>query len=97
MIVVGSDAPGTGGVAGGLLTELDHVGIAVRDLDNAVDYYASAFGATVAHREIIESDGVEEALLSTARNPYLDTRGVYTPLDGYGIVDAAAALHHRST
>lgn len=45
----------------------------------------------------LDADGVEEALLSTARNPYLDTRGVYTPLDGYGIVDAAAALHHRST
>ncbi|HTZ08822.1 MAG TPA: VOC family protein, partial [Acidimicrobiales bacterium] len=49
-----------------LLTELDHVGIAVRDLDAAVAYYRDTFGATVAHRERIERDGVEEALLAVA-------------------------------
>ncbi len=49
-----------------LLTEIDHVAIAVRDLDAAIDYYAKAFGATVAHREIVESDGVEEALIKVA-------------------------------
>ena len=50
----------------GLLTEIDHVAIAVRDLDAAIKYYADAFGATVAHREIVESDGVEEALIKVA-------------------------------
>ena len=50
----------------GLLTEIDHVAIAVRDLDAAVDYYQRAFGATVAHREVVESDGVEEALVKVA-------------------------------
>ena len=49
-----------------LLTEIDHVAIAVRDLDAAIDYYARAFGATVDHREVVESDGVEEALLRVA-------------------------------
>ncbi len=49
-----------------LLTEIDHVAIAVHDLDAAVDYYERAFGATVAHRETVESDGVEEALLKVA-------------------------------
>ena len=49
-----------------LLTEIDHVAIAVRDLEAAIDYYERAFGATVAHREIVESDGVEEALLKVA-------------------------------
>ena len=49
-----------------LLTEIDHVAIAVRDLDAAVDYYQRAFGATVDHREVVESDGVEEALLKVA-------------------------------
>ena len=49
-----------------LLTEIDHVAIAVNDLDAAVAYYAEAFGATVAHREVVESDGVEEALLKVA-------------------------------
>ncbi len=49
-----------------LLTEIDHVAIAVRDLEAAIDYYERAFGATVAHREVVESDGVEEALLKVA-------------------------------
>ena len=48
------------------LTEIDHVGIAVRDLDAAVKWYQDMFGATVAHRERIESDGVEEALIKVA-------------------------------
>jgi methylmalonyl-CoA/ethylmalonyl-CoA epimerase len=49
-----------------LLTEIDHIAIAVRDLDSAIDYYRRAFGAEVDHREIVESDGVEEALLKVA-------------------------------
>jgi methylmalonyl-CoA/ethylmalonyl-CoA epimerase len=49
-----------------LLTEIDHVAIAVRDLDAAVDFYQRAFGASVAHREVVESDGVEEALVKVA-------------------------------
>ena len=51
------------GPSSGLLTAIDHVGIAVFDLDAAVARYAELFGATVAHRERIESDGVEEALI----------------------------------
>jgi len=50
----------------GKLTELDHVGIAVRDLDAVVAWYEKMFGATVAHRERIESDGVDEALIKVA-------------------------------
>ncbi|MBV9936216.1 MAG: VOC family protein, partial [Actinobacteria bacterium] len=44
----------------GKLTDIDHVGIAVRDLDATVAWYEQMFGATVAHRERIESDGVDE-------------------------------------
>ena len=51
-----------------LLTEIDHVAIAVRDLEAAIDYYQRAFGATVEHRETVESDGVEEALLRVAES-----------------------------
>ena len=49
-----------------LLTEIDHVAIAVRDLEAAIAYYAEAFGATVHHREVVDSDGVEEALVKVA-------------------------------
>ena len=51
-----------------LLTEIDHVAIAVRDLEAAIDYYGRAFGATVDHREQVDSDGVEEALLKVAES-----------------------------
>ena len=46
-----------------ILTEIDHVAIAVHDIEAAISYYQRAFGATVDHREVVESDGVEEALL----------------------------------
>ena len=49
-----------------LLIEIDHVAIAVNDLDTAIAWYAENFGATVEHREIVESDGVAEALLRVA-------------------------------
>ena len=51
-----------------LLTEIDHVAIAVKDLEAAIAYYQNAFGATVDHREVVESDGVEEALLKVAES-----------------------------
>ena len=45
------------------LDQIDHVAIAVHDLDAAIDYYQRAFGSQVGHREIVERDGVEEALI----------------------------------
>jgi methylmalonyl-CoA/ethylmalonyl-CoA epimerase len=60
---------GDAGLAGraegaGALRAIDHVGIAVRDLDAAVALYENAFGAEVVHRETVEHDGVEEVLLA---------------------------------
>ena len=51
-----------------ILTEIDHVAIAVHDIESAISYYQRAFGATVDHREVVESDGVEEALLKVAES-----------------------------
>jgi methylmalonyl-CoA/ethylmalonyl-CoA epimerase len=51
-----------------LLTEIDHIAIAVYDLEAAIAYYEEAFGAVVHHREIVESDGVEEALVKVAES-----------------------------
>jgi methylmalonyl-CoA epimerase len=53
----------TSGITGPMLTDIDHVAIAVRDLDAAIDHYRTWFGAEVDHREVVDSDGVEEALL----------------------------------
>ncbi len=51
-----------------ILTEIDHVAIAVHDIEAAISYYQRAFGATVDHREVVKSDGVEEALLKVAES-----------------------------
>lgn len=48
------------------LTEIDHVAIAVNDLEGAIRWYAEVLGAPVVHREVVASDGVEEALVQVA-------------------------------
>jgi methylmalonyl-CoA/ethylmalonyl-CoA epimerase len=93
--------------AGTGLTEIDHVAIAVRDLDAAVAWYEAALGARVAHRERIEQDGVEEALLAVADSyiqlltptrddspvaRYLERRGEGIHHVGYRVPDCATAL-----
>jgi methylmalonyl-CoA/ethylmalonyl-CoA epimerase len=43
---------------------VDHVGIAVADLDAAIDWYSSTFGLVATHTETNEEQGVREAMLS---------------------------------
>ena len=50
------------------LTEVDHVAIAVNDLNAAIKFYEEGFSAHVVHRERVESDGVEEALIKIAES-----------------------------
>ena len=47
-----------------MLTRIDHVGIAVRDLDAAIAFYERTFGLRVMHEEINEEQGVREAMLA---------------------------------
>ncbi|MBU6312522.1 MAG: methylmalonyl-CoA epimerase [Actinomycetales bacterium] len=49
---------------GPVITRIDHVGIAVADLDEAIRFYATAFGLAVVHEEINEEQGVREAMLA---------------------------------
>jgi len=89
------------------LTEVDHVAIAVRDLDAAVAWYEETFGARVAHREIVERDGVEEALLGVADSyiqlltpfredstvaKFLESKGEGIHHVGYRVADCGEAL-----
>jgi methylmalonyl-CoA/ethylmalonyl-CoA epimerase len=46
-----------------MLGRIDHVGVAVSDLDAAIALYESALEMPVAHRETVESQGVEAVLL----------------------------------
>lgn len=90
-----------------LLTEIDHVAIAVNDLEAAIAYYGATYGATVDHREVVERDGVEEALLKVAESyiqlltptrpdspvaKYLAKKGEGIHHVGYRVADCAAAL-----
>ena len=47
-----------------LFTAIDHVGVAVRDLDDAIAFYESAFGMRLAHQEVNEEQGVREAMMA---------------------------------
>ena len=47
-----------------LLLAIDHVGIAVPDLDDALEMYASTFGLHSIHEEVNEEQGVREAMLA---------------------------------
>jgi methylmalonyl-CoA/ethylmalonyl-CoA epimerase len=46
-----------------LLLAIDHVGIAVPDLDEALDFYRATFGMQLLHEETNEEQGVREAML----------------------------------
>ena len=95
-----------------MLTEIDHVAIAVFDLEAAVAWYQEVFGATVAHREVVESDGVEEALLAVADSyvqlltpvrddstvaKYLASKGEGLHHIGYRVADAPPRCSRSST
>ena len=54
------------GLPGELFTTIDHVGIAVPDLDEAIAFYAQAFGVQSVHEETNEEQGVREAMVSVA-------------------------------
>ncbi len=56
--------PPNSAAGGSLFTHIDHVGIAVPDLDEAIAFYAGAFGMAVVHQEVNEEQGVREAMLS---------------------------------
>jgi len=47
-----------------LFIAIDHVGIAVPDLDEAIAFYTTTFGMTVAHEETNEEQGVREAMVA---------------------------------
>ena len=51
------------------LLRIDHVGVAVPDLDEAIDFYQRTFGMTCVHVEVNEEQGVREAMLQVGPAP----------------------------
>lgn len=91
------------------VTRVDQIAIAVTDLDEALAFYERAFGLTPVSREVVESDGVEEAmidvggvylqLLQATRDDspiarYLARNGPGLHHVGFGVRSVAAALDH---
>jgi methylmalonyl-CoA/ethylmalonyl-CoA epimerase len=86
---------------------IDHVGVAVSDLDAAVTLYEDTFGMPVAHRETVDSQGVEAVLLDvgdghvellrplgpeTAVGKFLDKRGEGLHHVAYAVDDIDSTL-----
>src|SRR6266511_3797738 len=90
-----------------MLSRIDHVGVAVSDLDAAVALYENTFGMPLSHRETVESQGVEAVLLDvgdghvellrplspdTAVGKYLEKRGPGLHHVAYAVSDIDEVL-----
>jgi len=90
-----------------MLTEIDHVGIAVSDLEEAVEHYRRTFGLEPAHRERMDDQGVEEVLFAVGESyvqllgalghdtpvgRFLDRRGPGVHHLGYRVANVTEAL-----
>jgi methylmalonyl-CoA/ethylmalonyl-CoA epimerase len=90
-----------------IVSDVDHVGIAVRDLDAAVEHYRRTLGVEPGHRETLEVQGVEAVFLEVGRSAielmaplhpdspvgrFLDRRGEGFHHVAYRVDDLAATL-----
>lgn len=88
---------------------LDHVAIAVHDLDGAIADYERKYGVTPLHREVVETQGVEEAMLpvggsfvqllrplgpDTAVGRFLERNGEGLHHIAFAVLDLEEALAH---
>jgi methylmalonyl-CoA epimerase len=90
-----------------MFTRIDHVGVAVEDLDAAITLHEQAYGLALAHREVVEAQGVEAVLLDvgdshvellrplqpdSAVGRFLASRGPGLHHVAYRVADIEAAL-----
>jgi methylmalonyl-CoA/ethylmalonyl-CoA epimerase len=83
-----------------VLSRIDHVGIACRDLDAKIAFYESTFGLTVASIEVNEAQGVREAMLQVGKDgagssyvQLLEPLGPDTPV-GRFLERRGEGMHH---
>jgi methylmalonyl-CoA epimerase len=78
-----------------VLGRIDHIGVATDDLDGAVALYEDTLGMPVAHRETVESQGVEAVLLDVGEGhvELLRPLGPDTPIGKY-LERKGPGLHH---
>jgi methylmalonyl-CoA epimerase len=78
-----------------VFSRIDHVGVAVSELDLALELYRDRFELALAHREVVEEQGVEAVLLDTGENhiELLAPLGPDTPV-GRFLQRNGPGLHH---
>jgi methylmalonyl-CoA/ethylmalonyl-CoA epimerase len=78
-----------------VLIDVDHVGIAVEDLEAAVERYRRAFGVEPAHRERVPDQGVEEVLFRVGAS-YIQLLGALGPDTPVGrfLRERGPGIHH---
>jgi methylmalonyl-CoA/ethylmalonyl-CoA epimerase len=78
-----------------MFDRIDHVGVAVEDLDAAVAVYEGTLGMPLVHREIVEEQGVEAALLEVGDGhvELLQALRADTPI-GRFVAKRGGGLHH---
>ena len=78
-----------------MFARVDHIGVAVEDLDAAIALHVEAYGMGVAHREVIEEQGVEAVLLDVGENhvELLRPLNAETPV-GRFLSKRGPGLHH---
>jgi methylmalonyl-CoA/ethylmalonyl-CoA epimerase len=74
---------------------IDHIGVAVEDLDAAIELYEKSFEMRLAHREVVESQGVEAVLLDVGDGhvELLRALGPETAVGKY-LARKGPGLHH---
>jgi methylmalonyl-CoA/ethylmalonyl-CoA epimerase len=74
-------------LATALVTAVDHVGIAVPDLDAAIAWYHDHLGMIVLHEEVNEDQGIREAMLSVRGAPVGNAQvQLMAPLDESSVI-----------
>ena len=91
---------------------IDHIAIAVRDLDAALEEYESLYGGTALYREKVEAQGVDEAMVAIGGSyvqlleplspdspvgRFLEKRGEGLHHIAFAVADIEAAIEHLKT
>src|SRR3954454_844441 len=78
-----------------MFAQIDHVGVAVDDLDAAIALHEGTYGMALAHREVVEQQGVEAVLLDVGQShvELLAPLGPDTPV-GKFLAKRGPGLHH---
>ena len=78
-----------------MFARIDHIGVAVESIDDALKLYETSYEMTLVHREVVEEQGVEAVLLDLGENhvELLQPLGPDTPVGKY-LAKRGAGIHH---